>query len=29
VPVRGFAVQAPDLEELFVSLTGKGFNING
>ncbi|GIH10854.1 ABC transporter ATP-binding protein [Rhizocola hellebori] len=29
VPVRGFTVQAPDLEELFVSLTGKGFNING
>jgi ABC-2 type transport system ATP-binding protein len=29
VPVRGFAVQVPDLEELFVSLTGKGFNING
>ncbi len=29
VPVRGFTVAAPDLEELFVSLTGKGFNING
>jgi ABC-2 type transport system ATP-binding protein len=29
VPVRGFAVVAPDLEELFVSLTGEGFDVNG
>jgi lantibiotic transport system ATP-binding protein len=29
VPVRGFAVAAPDLEELFVSLTGEGFDVNG
>jgi ABC-2 type transport system ATP-binding protein len=28
VPVRGFAVVAPDLEELFVSLTGEGFDVN-
>ncbi len=29
VPVRGFTVDAPDLEELFVSLTGEGFDVNG
>jgi ABC-2 type transport system ATP-binding protein len=29
VPVRGFAVNAPDLEELFVSLTGEGFDVSG
>ncbi|MGC9668526.1 ATP-binding cassette domain-containing protein [Planosporangium sp. 12N6] len=29
VPVRGFAVVAPDLEELFVSLTGEGFDVSG
>jgi ABC-2 type transport system ATP-binding protein len=29
VPVRGFAVSAPDLEELFVSLTGGGFDVSG
>jgi ABC-2 type transport system ATP-binding protein len=29
VPVRGFVVAAPDLEELFVSLTGEGFDVTG
>jgi len=29
VPVRGFAVAAPDLEEMFVSLTGEGFDVSG
>jgi lantibiotic transport system ATP-binding protein len=29
VPVRGFAVDAPGLEELFVSLTGEGFDVSG
>jgi ABC-2 type transport system ATP-binding protein len=29
VPVRGFAVSAPGLEELFVSLTGEGFDVSG
>jgi tetratricopeptide (TPR) repeat protein len=29
VPVRGFNVVAPDLEELFVSLTGEGFDVSG
>jgi ABC-2 type transport system ATP-binding protein len=29
VPVRGFAVAAPDLEDLFVSLTGEGFDVSG
>jgi ABC-type multidrug transport system ATPase subunit len=29
VPVRGFTVVEPDLEELFVSLTGEGFDVNG
>jgi len=29
VPVRGFAVLAPDLEEMFVGLTGEGFDVSG
>jgi ABC-2 type transport system ATP-binding protein len=29
VGVRGFAVLAPDLEEMFVALTGEGFDVNG
>ena len=29
VPVTGFAVQRPSLEDLFVSLTGEGFNVSG
>ena len=29
VPVRGFRAGAPDLEELFVSLTGEGFDVSG
>jgi ABC-2 type transport system ATP-binding protein len=29
VPVRGFGVVAPDLEELFVALTGEGFDVSG
>jgi ABC-2 type transport system ATP-binding protein len=29
VPVRGFRVLAPDLEEMFVSLTGEGFDVSG
>jgi ABC-2 type transport system ATP-binding protein len=29
VPVRGFAVVAPSLEDLFVSLTGEGFDVSG
>jgi ABC-2 type transport system ATP-binding protein len=29
VPVRGFGVLAPDLEEMFVSLTGEGFDVSG
>ena len=29
VAVRGFAVVAPDLEDLFVSLTGEGFDVSG
>lgn len=29
VPVRGFSVEVADLEELFVSLTGEGFNVGG
>ncbi|HET6213105.1 MAG TPA: ABC transporter ATP-binding protein, partial [Micromonosporaceae bacterium] len=29
VPVRGFGVFAPDLEEMFVSLTGEGFDVSG
>ena len=29
VPVRGFAVRSADLEDLFVSLTGEGFDVSG
>ena len=29
VPVRGFAISAPGLEDLFVSLTGEGFDVSG
>jgi ABC-2 type transport system ATP-binding protein len=29
VAVRGFAVAAPDLEEMFVALTGEGFDVSG
>lgn len=29
VPVRGFEVVEPDLEELFVALTGEGFDVSG
>jgi ABC-type multidrug transport system ATPase subunit len=29
IAVRGFAVVAPDLEDLFVSLTGEGFDVDG
>ncbi|GIG68716.1 ABC transporter ATP-binding protein [Phytomonospora endophytica] len=29
VPVRGFGVVRPDLEDLFVSLTGEGFDVSG
>jgi lantibiotic transport system ATP-binding protein len=29
VPVRGFAVVAPDLEDTFVALTGEGFDVSG
>ena len=29
VPVRGFTVEAPSLEDLFVSLTGEGFDVSG
>ena len=29
VPVTGFAVVQPSLEDLFVSLTGEGFNVSG
>ena len=29
VPVRGFAVEAPSLEDLFVGLTGKGVDVSG
>jgi ABC-2 type transport system ATP-binding protein len=28
VPVRGFAVVSPGLEDLFVSLTGEGFDVS-
>ena len=29
VAVRGFSVIAPSLEDLFVSLTGEGFDVSG
>jgi ABC-type multidrug transport system ATPase subunit len=29
VPVRGFGVLEPDLEEMFVTLTGEGFDVSG
>ena len=29
VGVRGFSIQAPSLEDLFVSLTGEGFDVSG
>lgn len=29
VPVQGFVVDRPSLEDLFVSLTGEGFNVSG
>jgi len=29
VPVSGFTVERPSLEDLFVSLTGEGFNVSG
>lgn len=29
VPVLGFSVDAPSLEDLFVSLTGEGFDVSG
>jgi ABC-type multidrug transport system ATPase subunit len=29
VPVLGFAVQKPSLEDVFVSLTGEGFDVSG
>ncbi|CAN5817676.1 ABC transporter ATP-binding protein [soil metagenome] len=29
VPIRGFGVREADLEELFVGLTGEGFDVNG
>jgi len=29
VPVVGFAVERPSLEDLFVSLTGEGFDVSG
>ncbi len=29
VPVLGFAVESPSLEDLFVSLTGEGFDVSG
>jgi ABC-2 type transport system ATP-binding protein len=29
VPVRGFVLLVPGLEDLFVSLTGEGFNVSG
>ncbi len=29
VAVRGFAVESPSLEDVFVSLTGRGFDVSG
>jgi ABC-2 type transport system ATP-binding protein len=29
VGVRGFAVTSPTLEDLFVGLTGEGFDVDG
>ena len=29
VPVLGFHVGAPSLEDVFVSLTGEGFDVSG
>jgi len=29
VPVRGFGVQSADLEDVFVALTGEGFDVSG
>ena len=29
VPVRQFTVKAPDLEDVFVALTGEGFDVSG
>ena len=29
VPVLGFRVQSPSLEDVFVSLTGEGFDVSG
>ncbi|SDT25749.1 ABC-2 type transport system ATP-binding protein [Friedmanniella luteola] len=29
VPVLGFSVQSPSLEDVFVSLTGEGFDVSG
>lgn len=29
VPVREFTVSEPDLEDLFVALTGEGFDVSG
>jgi hypothetical protein len=29
VPVLGFAVLKPNLEDVFVSLTGEGFDVSG
>jgi ABC-2 type transport system ATP-binding protein len=29
VPVLGFTIERPSLEDLFVALTGEGFDVNG
>jgi ABC-2 type transport system ATP-binding protein len=29
IGVRGFGIVAPDLEEMFVALTGEGFDVSG